>query len=72
MLGRAPASPLTATHASARLLRLDLGEVEVDACGCFEDDPGFLGVDVVGAGVVDEEPHAVRGEPDVAALAALA
>ena len=50
----------------------DLGVVEVDACGCFEDHPGLFGVDAVGAGVVDEEPHAVGREPDVAALAALA
>jgi hypothetical protein len=48
------------------------GDVEVDAGWCVEDESGFLGVDAVGAGVVDEEGEAVGGEPDVAAFAALA
>ncbi len=48
------------------------GDVEVDAGWRVEDEPGVLGVDAVGAGVVDEEGQAVGGEPDVAAFAALA
>ena len=46
--------------------------VDVDACGRLEDHPGLLGVDAVGAGMVDEEAEAVGREPDVAALATLA
>ena len=34
-------------------------EVDVHAGGRVEDDPGLLGVDAVGAGVVDEEAEAV-------------
>lgn len=48
------------------------GHVEVDAGWCVEDGPGVLGVDAVGAGVVDDEGESVRGEPDIASFAALA
>ncbi len=40
-------------------VELDSPGVDVDACGRFEDHPGLLGVDAVGAGVVDEEAEAV-------------
>ena len=49
-----------------------LARVDVDSGRSLEDHSRFLGVDAVGAGVVDEEREAVGGEPHVAAFAALA
>ena len=46
--------------------------VEVNSNWRLDDHPGLLGVNGPGAGVVDEESQAVRGEPDVPAFAALA
>ena len=59
-------------HCPSRRLRGQSPGVDVDACGRLEDHPGLLGVDAVGAGVVDEEAEAVGGEPDIATFAALA
>ena len=49
-----------------------LVRVEVHSVWSLENHSCFLGVDAVGAGVVDEEGEPVGGEPDVAAFAALA
>lgn len=65
-------SPPSTRRAWRHAIGASSGHVDVDAGWGFEDDPGLLGVDAMGAGVVDEEGEAVGGEPDVASFAALA
>ena len=50
---------------------VEVGEVDVDAGWCGQDELGLVGSQGVGAGVVDEVAEAVGGLPEVAAGAGL-